>query len=154
MFTNVLRWIGVLVMTLQAAAALAAEDGPVLVTVDRAKVFRIDDGASAVIVGNPFIADVAIFDKNTVVITGKSYGTTNLVILDEDNKPIVDEVITVRASDDDVVSIYRKAERVTMSCSPTCEPTLRLGDSVDAFKTAAEQATSRDQLSIQAAGGK
>jgi len=154
MFTNVLRWSGVLVLTLQAFAALAADEGPVMVTVDRAKVFRIDDGASAVIVGNPFIADVAMFDQNTVVITGKTYGTTNLVILDEDNKPIVDEVITVRASDDDVVSVYRKAARVTMSCNPTCEPTLRLGDSDEVFKATAEQATSRDRLSVEAAGGK
>ncbi|MEM5581217.1 MULTISPECIES: pilus assembly protein N-terminal domain-containing protein [unclassified Roseibium] len=153
MLTNILRWTGVLVLALQAGTVLA-EDGPVMVTVDRAKVFRIDDGASAVIVGNPFIADVAMFDQNTVVITGKSYGTTNLVILDDDNKPIVDEVITVRASDDDVVSVYRKAARVTMSCNPTCEPTLRLGDSEDAFKEAAEQATSRNSLSLEAAGSK
>jgi Flp pilus assembly secretin CpaC len=148
-----MKWTGLLLLALQAGTA-AAQDGPVLVTVDRAKVFRIDDGAAAVIVGNPFIADVAMFDQNTVVITGKSYGTTNLVILDANNKPIVDEVITVRASDDDVVSVYRKASRMTMSCSPTCEPTLRLGDADIAFKEAAEQATSRNSLSIEAAGGK
>ncbi|MEP3467767.1 MAG: pilus assembly protein N-terminal domain-containing protein, partial [Parasphingorhabdus sp.] len=69
-----------------------AEDHSVVVTVDRAKVFQIEDGASAVIVGNPFIADVAMFDQNTVVITGKSYGTTNLVILDSNKNPIVDEI--------------------------------------------------------------
>ncbi|WP_269583859.1 pilus assembly protein N-terminal domain-containing protein [Roseibium sp. Sym1] len=152
MFKNILKWTGVLVFAFQAGAAVA-QDGPVMVTVDRAKVFRIDDGAAAVIVGNPFIADVAMFDENTVVITGKSYGTTNLVILDSDNKPIVDEVITVRASDDDVVSVYRKSARATLSCNPMCEPTLRLGDSTGAFKEAADQATSRNSLSIEAAGG-
>ncbi|MCX2724145.1 pilus assembly protein N-terminal domain-containing protein [Roseibium salinum] len=131
-----------------------AQDGPVMVTVDRAKVFRIDDGASAVIVGNPFIADVAMFDDNTVVITGKSYGTTNLVILDADNKPIVDEVITVRASEDDVVSVYRKSARMSLSCQPMCEPTLRLGDDAEAFKNAAEQATSRNGLALEAAGSR
>lgn len=130
----------------------AAQDGPVLVTVDRAKVFRVEDGASAVIVGNPFIADVAMFDQNTVVITGKSYGTTNLVILDQDSKPIVDEVITVRASGDDIVSVYRNTARATMSCNPACEPTLRLGDNPDSFQQAAEQATSRNELATTAAG--
>jgi Flp pilus assembly secretin CpaC len=153
MFRNLIRSIGLLVLVFQANAAIA-QDGPVLVTVDRAKVFRIEDGASAVIVGNPFIADVAMFDQNTVVITGKSYGTTNLVILDSNNKPIVDEVITVRASEDDVVSVYRKSSRVTLSCHPMCEPTLRLGDSKDAFKETAEQATARNSLAIEAAGGK
>ncbi|WP_428573354.1 pilus assembly protein N-terminal domain-containing protein [Roseibium sp.] len=125
-----------------------------MVTVDRAKIFRIDDGASAVIVGNPFIADVAMFDQNTVVITGKSYGTTNLVILDANNTPIVDEVITVRASEEDVVQVYRKTARATMSCNPVCEPTLRLGDSEVAFQAAADQATNRNALSVEAAGGK
>ncbi len=153
MFTNLIKWTALLLLTLQTGAALA-QDGPVMVTVDRAKVFRIEDGAAAVIVGNPFIADVAMFDQNTVVITGKSYGTTNLVILDNDNKPIVDEDITVRASNDDVVSVYRSASRVTMSCSPLCEPTLRLGDADAAFKEAADQATSRNKLAIEAAGGK
>ncbi|ASP35970.1 pilus assembly protein N-terminal domain-containing protein [Labrenzia sp. VG12] len=153
MFTNILKWTGVLVLALQAGA-VAAQDGPVMVTVDRAKIFRIDDGASAVIVGNPFIADVAMFDQNTVVITGKSYGTTNLVILDANNTPIVDEVITVRASEEDVVQVYRKTARATMSCNPVCEPTLRLGDSDGAFEAAANQATNRNSLAIEAAGGK
>ncbi len=148
-----MRCAGAFAIAVQAGAALA-QDGPVMVTVDRAKVFRIEDGASAVIVGNPFIADVAMFDNNTVVVTGKSYGTTNLVILDENNKPIVDEVITVRSSEDDVVSVYRKSSRATLSCNPTCEPTLRLGDEGGAFKQTAEQATARNSLAIDAASGK
>ncbi|MCV0425590.1 MAG: pilus assembly protein N-terminal domain-containing protein [Roseibium sp.] len=152
MFKNLLRSTGVLVFAVQASLAMAQED-TVMVTVDRAKVFSIEDGAAAVIVGNPFIADVAMFDENTVVITGKSYGTTNLVILDADNKPIVDEVITVRASNDDVVSVYRKSERASLSCNPVCEPTLRLGDSVASFQGTADQATSRNELAIEAAGG-
>nr|WP_319385806.1 pilus assembly protein N-terminal domain-containing protein [uncultured Roseibium sp.] len=123
-----------------------------MVTVDRAKIFRIEDGASAVIVGNPFIADVSLFDDNTVVVTGKSYGSTNLVILDANSKPIVDEVITVRASDEDVVAVYRKSMRTSLSCSPNCEPTLRLGDGLESFKNVAEQATNRNSLAAEAAG--
>lgn len=134
-------------------SSAGAGDNPVLVTVDRAKIFRVDDGASAVIVGNPFIADVAMFDQNTVVITGKSYGSTNLVILDKDNKPIVDEIIMVRGSDENVVSVYRNAARSTMSCSPHCEPTLRLGDAVEKFDEAAGQADARNKLAEAAANG-
>ncbi len=152
MFKQLIKWSTAASIVLISGAAVA-QDGPVLVTVDRAKVFRIEDGATAVIVGNPFIADVSMFDQNTVVVTGKSYGTTNLVILDENNKPIVDEVITVRASEDDVVSVYRKAARVTLSCNPVCEQTLRLGDSEDAFKSVAEQAEARNTLAVSAANG-
>ncbi|MBO9423523.1 pilus assembly protein N-terminal domain-containing protein [Labrenzia sp. R4_1] len=136
------------------ANATMADEQPVLVTVDRAKIFQVEDGAAAVIVGNPFIADVAMVDQNTVVITGKSYGTTNLVILDEDNKPIVDEVVQVQASEQGVVSVYRNSARATFSCSPICEPTLRLGDAEEAFQNTATQATSRNQLAEQAAGNR
>jgi len=155
MIKTLTKWAGVLAFAFPATAVLAQEmhDGPVMVTVDRAKVFRIEDGATAVIVGNPFIADVAMYDQNTVVVTGKSYGTTNLVILDNNQKPIVDEVITVRGSEDDVVSVYRKSARSTLSCHPVCEPILRLGDEETTFKSAAEQATSRNDLAVQAASG-
>ncbi|QDG74495.1 pilus assembly protein N-terminal domain-containing protein [Labrenzia sp. PHM005] len=149
---NLIRLAFVLLSGTFATTAVA-DDGPVLVTVDRAKIFRVEDGASAVIVGNPFIADVSMFDQNTVVITGKSYGTTNLVILDQDNKPIVDEIVTVRASEDGVVSVYRNAARATLSCSPECEPTLRLGDAAESFEMMATQAESRNKMAEDAATG-
>ncbi|WP_346900321.1 pilus assembly protein N-terminal domain-containing protein [uncultured Roseibium sp.] len=129
-----------------------ASDEPVTVTVDRAKVFRIQEPASTVIIGNPFIADVSMHDHFTVVVTGKSYGSTNLVILDDKGEPIIDEVIIVRASEDNVVSVTRNALRQTYSCSPVCEPTLRLGDSQAAFDTFAQQATMRNDLAEKAAG--
>lgn len=140
------------VLTLSGQPAISAEIG-VSVVVDRAKVFRIDEPASTVIVGNPFIADVSMHDRYTVVVTGKSYGSTNLVILDDTNKPIIDEVIVVKASEESTVSVTRNAARTTYSCAPICEPTLRMGDSEEAFKAAAEQSTTRNELAVQAAGG-
>jgi Flp pilus assembly secretin CpaC len=148
-----LKKLGIITMlTLQAPAFAAAEDTSVAVTVDRAKVFRIEEPASTVIIGNPFIADVSMHDRYTVVVTGKAYGTTNLVILDEKNEPIIDEVIIVKASGDDVVSVTRNTARTTYSCAPTCEPTLRLGDGKEAFSAIAEQSTVRNELAVQAAG--
>lgn len=152
MLNKLIRLSSVIVCAVVSSAALAQE-GSVTVTVDRAKIFRVENGATAVVVGNPFIADVAMFDENTIVITGKSYGTTNLVILDQDSKPIVDEIITVRAADEDVVSVYRNTSRSSLSCSPNCEQTLRLGDDVAAFEAAAGQATARNELATSAAGG-
>ncbi|WP_417675424.1 pilus assembly protein N-terminal domain-containing protein [Roseibium sp.] len=131
--------------------ACASED-PVIVTVDRAKVFRIKEPASTVIIGNPFIADVSMHDHFTVVVTGKSYGSTNLVILDDKGEPIIDEVIIVRASEDKIVSVTRNALRQTYTCAPNCEPTLRLGDSQTAFDTFAQQAATRNDLAEKAAG--
>lgn len=138
---------------LVASTPTQAQEGPVTVMVDRAKVFRIQEPASTVIVGNPFIADVAMHDSTTVVITGKSYGSTNLVILDENNEPIIDEVITVKAAGDGTVLVHRNSSRQSYSCAPECEPTLRLGDQAENFDNVAEQATKRNELALKAAGG-
>ncbi len=137
---------------IMTASTANSSDKQVTVTVDRAKVFRIEEEAATVIVGNPFIADVAMHDRFTVVITGKSYGSTNLVILDDNGEPIIDEIIVVRSAKDNVVSVTRNAARQTYSCQPVCEPVLQLGDNPGAFDAFAEQATKRNQLAEQAAG--
>jgi Flp pilus assembly secretin CpaC len=150
-FTLLKNLIVAAVIVMTSGHAFAGDD-PVSVTVDRAKVFRIEEAASTVIVGNPFIADVAMHDRFTVVVTGKSYGSTNLVILDDTGAPIIDEVIVVRASDENIVSVTRNALRQTYTCAPNCEPTLRLGDNQAAFDAIAQQATTRNDLAEKAAG--
>jgi predicted aconitase len=55
------------------------------------------------------------------VLTGKGFGVTNLVVLDQEGRPIVDEQITVVRQDASSVRIYRRAEIQTMSCTPYCE---------------------------------
>lgn len=132
--------------------AQAEESSNVVVMVDRAKVFRIDEPASTVIVGNPFIADVAMQDLHTVVVTGKAYGSTNLVILNDKNEPVIDELVIVQAPTENTVSVTRKTARTTYSCTPACEPTLRMGDSPDSFAQVAEQSNQRNTLAVQAAG--
>ncbi len=149
---TLLRKLAVMALFVLTIGQACASEDPVIVTVDRAKVFRIKEPASTVIIGNPFIADVSMHDHFTVVVTGKSYGSTNLVILDDKGEPIIDEVIIVRASEDKIVSVTRNALRQTYTCAPNCEPTLRLGDSQTAFDTFAQQAATRNDLAEKAAG--
>ena len=119
---TLLRKLAVMALFVLTIGQACASEDPVIVTVDRAKVFRIKEPASTVIIGNPFIADVSMHDHFTVVVTGKSYGSTNLVILDDKGEPIIDEVIIVRASEDKIVSVTRNALRQTYTCAPNCEP--------------------------------
>ncbi len=122
------------------APALSAElSGGVSVTIDRAKVFNIEDEAATVIVGNPAIADVTVYDSKTLVITGKSSGSTNLVVLDGNGKVVVDESIYVEAANDALVTVHRAAARYSFSCKGECTPAIRVGDEVDFYKNTAEQ---------------
>ena len=76
-----------LVPFLAAGAASAAQPSgapeSVVVLVDQAKVVRLPEKAQTVIVGNPAIADVAVQRNGVMVVTGKSFGVTNLIELTE-----------------------------------------------------------------------
>lgn len=124
-----------------------ADTDPVIVTVDRARVFRIPEPASTVIIGNPAIADAAVEDERTLVLTGRSFGVTNLIILGVSGEPIVDRTLVVRGHETNTVRIYRRSYRETMACAPVCEPTLTIGDNEDTFDFASKQIQQRNSLS-------
>lgn len=119
-------------LALQPAAA--AESGPISVKVNMARILRIATPAATVIVGNPGVADVTIQDPQTLVLTGKSYGSTNLIVLDNMGNPIADEMVQVIQAQADIMTVYQGAARQTLVCSPVCQPMIMLGD--DAAYTA------------------
>lgn len=119
------------------ATATAAE--PISVIVDRAKVLHISQPANVVIIGNPAIADATIQDSQTLIITGRSFGTTNLIVLDKDGNSIADDVVRVEPSNDKVVTVYRRDSRQTLSCTPDCSPVMSIGDTSSVFDKANTQ---------------
>ena len=125
------------------------EDGEkVIVTVDQAKVFRISRPAATIIIGNPSIVDATIEDEQTLVLTGRSFGVTNLIILDENGDAVIDQAVVVRGSETNTVRIYRGGNnRETLACAPVCESTVTIGDNAGTFASASEQITQRNALS-------
>ncbi len=126
----------------QPQTAFAAED-TVLVEVDHAKVVRLDQPAATVIVGNPSIADALVYDPEMLVVTGKSYGVTNLILLDAAGTTIGDMTLHVRADNDGIVTVQRGGTRLSYACAPNCERTLTLGDTVENFDALNTQIQSR-----------
>ena len=124
---------------LQPAISTLSWADTIYATVDRAKVLRVARAASTVIVGNPSIADATIQDSRTLIITGVSFGSTNLIVLDQNSEPIADEVIVVRPAEETLVTVFRGASRATVSCTPTCAPTITVGDSDGYFSTVTDQ---------------
>jgi Flp pilus assembly secretin CpaC len=142
---------------LLAAAALAivtdsAAAETIEVVVDRAKVMRIAQPADVVIIGNPAIADATIQDSQTLIITGRSFGTTNIIVLDAAGQAIADEVITVGPQDDNIVTVYRRASRQTLSCTPECSPTLAVGDDQGWFDSVSGQMQQQVGITDAASG--
>lgn len=110
----------VLISTLTGASVAFAEAG-IQVIMNQAKIVRIARPADTIVIGNPAIADASVQDATTIVLTGKGFGVTNLVVLDKDGSPIVDEQVVVSRHDPSSVRIYRRAEVQTLSCTPYCE---------------------------------
>jgi Flp pilus assembly secretin CpaC len=92
---------------------------------NQAKIVKLSRAADTIVIGNPAIADAAVQDGTTIVLTGKGFGVTNLVILDEAGNPIVDEQVTVARQTASSVRIYRRANLQTLSCTPYCESSYR-----------------------------
>lgn len=121
------------------------------IIIDRAKVVRIAHPADTIIVGNPSIVDATIQDSRTIVLTGRNFGVTNLIILDSEGDAIVDETIVVQGHETNTVRIYRQAIRETLACSPVCENTLTVGDESAKFEAMDEQIKARNSLADDAA---
>ncbi|MEX0852502.1 MAG: pilus assembly protein N-terminal domain-containing protein [Bauldia sp.] len=137
------------VLTVLPATQASAE--PIAVMVDHAKVMRVSRPAEIVIIGNPAIADATIQDNLTLIITGRSFGTTNLIVLDAAGQPIADELVVVAASNEQIVTVYRRANRQTYSCTPECSPTLAIGDNPENFNLVNDQIQAHESLSAAAA---
>lgn len=105
---------------LLAGGAHASED-LMRVYMDQARVLKLDRPVSKVILGNPKVADATVADAKTIVLTGRSFGTTNLVLLDSDGNTIVDERILVSIDEGSTVRVYRQTARSVLSCTPNCE---------------------------------
>ncbi|MDP1630963.1 MAG: pilus assembly protein N-terminal domain-containing protein [Caulobacter sp.] len=114
------------VTTLAAAGAAWGQSLPV--RIDQASRVTLSATARDVVIGNPSVADVTVIDGRNLLVMGKAYGVTNLVVLDARGRTILDRQIVVSASDDGRISFYRGPDVYNYSCSPRCERTPMPGE--------------------------
>ncbi|MBS0232627.1 MAG: pilus assembly protein N-terminal domain-containing protein [Proteobacteria bacterium] len=123
-----------LVSTLLLACIVdPAAAADLVVRYDQSQLLRLPRPASEIIIGNPSIADVALQDGNLLVVTGKTFGITNVIALDAEHNIIQDQRVMVERDDRRVVNLMKGSQRFTYACTPNCEPTLTIGDNKDFF---------------------
>lgn len=120
-FTGALRLVVAASILASTCVAAVADEPLMRVYMDHARVLRLDRPVSKVIIGNDKVADATVADAKTIVLTGRSFGTTNLVLLDADGNAIVDERILVSIDEGNTVRVFRQTERSVLSCTPNCE---------------------------------
>ncbi len=117
-----------LLFTALAAAVLAASTAqsaaaapPLVVRKDQGTRLVLAGPVRDVVIANPAIADVNVLDTRSIVVLGKSVGTTSLLVVDPAGRVLADRAVIVSGSDEGRVSFYRGAGKVTdFACSPQC----------------------------------
>ena len=145
------RWVAAtaLAITICGTAAAAPQrekSESVVVLVDHAKVVRLPEKAQTVVVGNPAIADVAVQRNGVMIVTGKSFGVTNLIALDANGTLLAESMVRVGAASDEVLTVQRGMDRESYACNPNCEPSIQMGDVPAFFGRATGQANARNAL--------
>jgi Pilus formation protein N terminal region len=109
------------------------------VLVDEAKLVELNRPVHEVIIGNPSIADVAVLSKNVLVFTGKSAGHTNVILLDENNRQILNRKVHVSTSNESgMVVLQLGSSRRSYHCGTICNSRLAFGDD-PAYTTGVKQ---------------
>ncbi len=139
-----------------AAAAPARAAGPapelVRVVLDQAMILKLERQAATVVIGNPVIADATIVQNGAlIVLTGKSYGRTNMVLLDAAGQEIMSKIIEV-SQPRHVVTVHRGSQRASYDCQTRCQGVMVLGDAPERFNAIKDQYGARQGLAQGAAG--
>lgn len=131
-------------------AASAASAEIFTVNVDQAHIMRLPDRVATIVIGNPLIADASLQSGGILVVTGKSFGATNLLALDRAGKTVLNTTIQVMGPPGgDLVVVYKGVDRKSYSCTPECAPRITLGDNAKFFSETMVQSGSRNTQAQQ-----
>jgi hypothetical protein len=121
------------------------------VKIDFAKVLAFAEPARTIIIGNPAIVDGILSDDHTIVLTGRAVGVTNLIVLGEGGREVLNTIVNVTPSRYRMTTVYSGTTLNTFSCTGSCKPTLSVGDEGSYFARTRDQTKERQDL--QGAGG-
>jgi hypothetical protein len=124
--------------------ALAASD--VVINADQAKILSVGGQPGMVVVGNPSIADVTV-RGDQVVLMGRNYGVTNLIILDREGNQLAALDVTVQIADKNAVHVFKAGGRMSLACAPVCEQSLQVGDDpIRVFEPLAKEIQTKNDI--------
>jgi hypothetical protein len=146
------RLLAVIGAVSSAAAPLAAADRDLIVRYDQSQLLRLPRPVAEIIIGNPTIADVTVQANTLLVVTGKTFGVTNLIALDADRKIIQEQRIIVERDENRVVNLHKAGLRQSYSCTPNCSPTLTIGDDKDYFDMVARHGKAKTSFAEDSGG--
>lgn len=120
-------------------AILPASAGPLSVEANKTVPVRLKGAAASVVLGNRNVADVAVHDEHLIFVTGKTFGTTNLMIFDRDGNQIYSAEVVVTVNASNLVTVNRSGSNFTYDCAPNCRAVASTGDNPEYFSALIQQ---------------
>ncbi|MGX6646949.1 pilus assembly protein N-terminal domain-containing protein [Maricaulaceae bacterium MS644] len=115
------------------ASAALADRHTVRIPSNHAGVVRLPEAAATVIVGNPAIADAALYDQRTLLVSGRAFGQTNVIAMNQAGQVIYTADLSITESNRNHVRVYRNNVQYSFVCDPECQTAPTVGDQVDWF---------------------
>lgn len=128
---------------LLAMATGVAEAGEVQVALDQSRPIMLPGTATGVVIGNPTVAGVSVQNDHLLFVTGRSYGSTNLIVVGANGRPIYEARITVIPDENNVVMVTRGVATARFDCNPQCRRRPDISDDQQSFSATNEQITAR-----------
>ena len=101
-------WLrGAVALCAVAVAGGLAQANDLIVRYDQSQLLRLPRSISQVIIGNPSIADASVQGSNLIVVTGKTFGVTNIIALDKQGNVIQDQRVIVQRDDVRMVNLHK-----------------------------------------------
>lgn len=116
------------VATAVAMSISSAHARDIRVALDQAFPIRLTEAAEGVAIGNPSIAGVSVQNDRFLFVTGRSYGSTNLVVVGANGRVLYSGRIEVVPDETNVVIVTRGVETARLECAPLCRPRPDIGD--------------------------
>ncbi|MBC7767881.1 MAG: pilus assembly protein N-terminal domain-containing protein [Phycisphaerales bacterium] len=114
----------------------------VRVALDQAFPIRLSEPAEGVAIGNPSIAGVSVQNDRFLFVTGRAYGSTNLVVVGAEGRVLYSGRVVVTPDETDVVMVTRGVQTARLECTPLCRPRPDIGDG-ESSQAVAEQIAGR-----------
>ena len=112
---------------------------PITVYTDQTQMLALTSEPGTIVVGNPSIADVSV-DGKRVFLHGRSYGNTNITILDPQGNQLANFEVSVTHDANNEVAIFsansnptERPSRASYVCDPLCQKAVIAGDNPSFF---------------------
>lgn len=107
-----------------AGAVSERQTSTVNLKLDFARILTFERPARTIIIGNPGIVDGTLSDENTMVLTGKAVGATNMIVLGEAGEEIANLVVNVMTNNGQLTTVHHGIAQQVYSCAGPCRPLL------------------------------